>query len=127
MAQSPVSLEDRLRILANAGELSHLSIIPTAGKGPGGVVFSASYSPASNWGHGFGRDPDPVKAIIAALEDDKFKTLMKKLKIDTTVLPTVEPTPLTKAELAKVAGKPAPDPEPAMAPAEEEEPWLKEP
>lgn len=120
-----LSLEDRLRSLANAGELTHLSIIPTAGKGPGGIVYSASYSPASQWGHGTGRDPDPVKAILQALDDPAFKKLAKKIAPNTKPLPAVEPEPLTKVELAKAAGNL--DAEPAMAPGEEEEPWLRAP
>lgn len=95
-----LSLEERLRVLANAGELTHLSILPVAGKGPGGIVYAASYSPASKWGHGFGRDPDPVEAIHKAIDDERFAGLMKKLKIDTAQLPAmIESAAPTEAEL----------------------------
>jgi hypothetical protein len=103
-----LSLEDRLRALANAGELSYLSIVPTAGKGGGGVVYSAHWSSASKFGNGMGRDPDPVIAIHKALDDDRLASLIKKLKIDTTQLPTVVPEP--------------PTPVPA---AEEDDSWLR--
>ncbi len=73
-----LSLEDRLRQLAKAGELTYLSIVPCAG--PGGVVFHASWSPASQWGSGMGRDADPVTAIFNALDDDRMTKLVKKLK-----------------------------------------------
>lgn len=132
------TLEETLRILANAGELTHLSVITRAGKGRLGAIFSASYSPASKWGHGFGEDPDPVNAIMKAIGDERFKDLVKKLKIDTAELPMVIPTPLTAEELRRAAGGSAPersDPPPAPAeeefttatpPADEEdEPWLR--
>jgi hypothetical protein len=98
MSSRKYTLEERLRILANAGELSHLSICPTAGKGPGGIVYSASFSPASAWGHGFARDADPVNALMAALDDERFASLTKKLKIDTSEVPTVVPKAPTPAE-----------------------------
>jgi hypothetical protein len=123
MPKSERSLEDMLRILANAGELTHLSIIPRTGKGPGGVVYNASFSPASKWGHGFGTDPDPVFAIIKAINDERFATLVKKLKIDTSVLPVVIPEPLTAEELRLAAGGAAPAPMPAPMPADED--WLR--
>lgn len=114
-----LSLEDRLRVLANAGELTYLSVVPVAGKGVGGVVYTASFSPASKWGHGMGRDPDPVNAIFKALDDERFKGLVKKLKIDTAELPM--PTP---ADIERAAGPPAH--EPAMQSSEEvDEPWLR--
>ena len=74
-------LEQELRKRALAGELTYLSICPVAGKGnnAGNVVFVATYSPASQWGHGFGRAADPVEAILAALNDSRFKTLKSKL------------------------------------------------
>jgi hypothetical protein len=67
------SLEDILRGLAKRGELSYLSIIPR------GDEFSASYSPASNWGHGHGQDTDPVKAILDAI---RFASPVRKRKPD---------------------------------------------
>jgi hypothetical protein len=61
-------LETSLRRLAKNGELTYLSLIPVAGKGENGVVFHATVSPASKWGNMEGRDADPVKALLAALE-----------------------------------------------------------
>ena len=103
-----LSLEETLRVLANAGELSYLSIVPTAGNGRGGVVFSACYSPASKFGQGMARDPDPVKAILAAINDTRMKDVVKKLKIDTSELPAVKQEPPSWAEQARIAGGPAP-------------------
>jgi hypothetical protein len=62
------TLEKTLRDLAAAGELTYLSVVPVAGDGPGNIVFSASYSPASRWGHGTGRHVDPVEAIMLAVK-----------------------------------------------------------
>lgn len=124
MPKSKLSLEDTLRVLANAGELTHLSIIPRAGKGPGGTIFSASYSPASVWGAGFGEDADPVVAMLKAIGDDRFKGLVAKLKLNTGALPMVIPAPLTAVELDRAAGKPAPVPK--VGRNDEDEPWLKE-
>jgi len=127
MPEPKHSLEDLLRIIANAGELTYLSLIPRVGHGPGGVVFSASYSPAMVWGSGFGEDPDPVKAIIKAINDPRLSKLVKSLKIDTTVLPMVIQKPLTDAELARAAGGPRVTAEEATAAAEaeDEEAWAK--
>jgi hypothetical protein len=61
------NLELELRVLATRGELTYLSLIPVAGKG--GVVYHARYTPASGFGHGDGRDADPVNAILAAIAD----------------------------------------------------------
>jgi len=61
-------LETQLRRLAANGELTYLSLIPVAGKGVGGVVFDATVSPASKFGHSHGRDADPVAAILKAIE-----------------------------------------------------------
>ena len=63
-------LETQLRRLAANGELTYLSIIPVVGKGRdgGNTVFAAQVSPASRFGHSEGRDPDPVAAILKAIE-----------------------------------------------------------
>lgn len=61
-------LENGLRRLAANGELTYLSLIPVAGKGQDGVVFHASVSPSSRFGHSDGRDADPVKALEKAIE-----------------------------------------------------------
>lgn len=72
-------LEAKLRDLAARGEFTHLSVCTVAGPGPHTVVFSASYTPATADGTGFGRDADPVKAIEKALADDRLPTLKKLL------------------------------------------------
>lgn len=74
------TLEAMIRAAAKNGELTHLSVVPIAGKGPDGVVWSASYSPASKWGSGFGRHADPVEAIKLAMTDQRFKGLVTKLR-----------------------------------------------
>lgn len=75
-----VSLEDMIRAAAKNGELTHLSVCAVAGKGPGGIVWSATYSPASKWGSGFGHDADPVNAIMQAMQDKRFGGLVKTLR-----------------------------------------------
>jgi hypothetical protein len=119
MPRSSQSLEDRLRILANAGELTHLSVTTRAGKGRGGTVFSASYAPASLFGHSIADDPDPVNAIMRVLNDPKFASL--KIGRDTAELPVVQPTPPTKAEQDRFAGGRAPLPDEPP----EDESWLR--
>ena len=79
-AGKDVPLEDLLRDLAARGELTHLSIVAVAGKGPGGVVYSGSFTPAAQFGHGFSRDADPVKAIFEAVRDKSLKRLVKILE-----------------------------------------------
>jgi hypothetical protein len=71
------SLEDLIRHLALEGELNYLSIIPVAGKGPKDIVFSATYSAASKWGHGIARDADPVEALKKAIADHRVKKTAK--------------------------------------------------
>lgn len=90
MADEPIeaSLEDMIRAAARNGELTHLSLTPIAGKGPKGVSWSASYSPASKWGSGFGNDPDPVKALKLAITDKQFSGLVKRLR---TTLESADP------------------------------------
>jgi hypothetical protein len=61
-------LETKLRQLAKNGEFTHLSVVPVAGKGEYGATFVAQVSPASRFGYSEGRDPDPVKAILDALD-----------------------------------------------------------
>lgn len=99
-------LEKTLRDLATAGELTHLSICAVAGKGPGGIVFSVSYTPASISGTGFGRSDDPVAAVMEALADDRLKGLHKKL-----------------AKASPATGPKVPEPPPAAEPQREPEPW----
>ena len=79
-AGKDVPLEELLRHLAAVGELTHLSIAAVAGKGPHGVVYSGSFTPAAQFGHGFGRDADPVKAIFDAVRDKSLKRLVKILE-----------------------------------------------
>ena len=62
-------LETKLRNLAARGEFTYLSVTSVSGKGVGGVVFQAQVSPASRFGHGEGRDVDPVKAILIAIDN----------------------------------------------------------
>lgn len=61
-------LDKALRKLADNGELTYLSLAPVAGKSETGVVFSARVAPASRFGHSDGRDADPVKALLQAIE-----------------------------------------------------------
>lgn len=73
------SLEDMIRAAAFNGELTHLSVVPVAGKGKDNISWSASYSPASKWGAGFAVDPDPVQAIKSAMTDTRLGVLVKRL------------------------------------------------
>lgn len=95
-------LETKIRELATRGELTHLSIVPVAGKGPNGVVWSASYSPASKWGSGFGRDADPVKAMMMAFDDVRLPKLIKKLA-------ATSPEAAAVAESVETGALPPPD------------------
>lgn len=59
-------LEKRLRELAKAGELYHLSVIPVAGKGPNSLVFAATYSPPVGKDR-TARNADPIEAMLGAV------------------------------------------------------------
>ncbi len=72
-------LEAELRKRAEAGELTYISLAPVAGKGERGIEYVATYSPATEWGHSFGRHADPVTAIMLALNDTKFSKLIRKI------------------------------------------------
>lgn len=69
-------LEEKLRALARNGELTYLSMIPVAGLGEYGCTFVAQVTPASRFGHVEGRDSDPIKALVNAL-DALPKTFVK--------------------------------------------------
>lgn len=68
-----MNLEDMIQAVVKNGELTHLSLNPIAGG------WYATYSPASKWGSGYGRDTDPVEAIKKAITDKRFAGLVKKL------------------------------------------------
>lgn len=75
------NLEDMIRAAAAAGELTYLSLAPTAGKGPNGIGWAATFSPASRWANGFGRhESDPVEAIKQAMNDDRMGEIVGDLK-----------------------------------------------
>lgn len=75
------NLEDIIRALAANGELTHLSLTPTAGKGPGNIGWAASYSPASRWANGFGKhETDPVEAIKMAINDERMGDIVHGLR-----------------------------------------------
>lgn len=112
MSDAPqiLGLEARLRALAEKGELTHFSLAAVAGKGPKGVVWSASYCPASSWGAGFGRDADPIKAAMMAFEDVRLPAAIKRLakqavpgakEIADTLDKGVAPPPDADAKLRK--------------------------
>ena len=61
-------LEEKLRALARNGELTYLSMVPVAGLGEYGCTFVAQIAPASRFGHVEGRDGDPVKALVNAID-----------------------------------------------------------
>lgn len=81
------SLDTKLRALATDGELTYLSICPVAGKE--GVVFAASYSPAS-FGGSTARDADPVKACLAAIEN--YEGMHRTKRVTKKTLPEKEAT-----------------------------------
>ena len=74
------NLEDILRALAANGELTYISLAPTAGKGPGGIGWAATYSPASRWANGFGKHDDPVEAIKLAINDERMGEIVHGLR-----------------------------------------------
>lgn len=59
-------LDDLISKAAKAGELTHLSLIPSWGKG-GAVTWRASRSFAAG-GHAFGEAADPVSALLTCLK-----------------------------------------------------------
>jgi len=63
------NLETKLRDLARAGEISHISLTPSQG----GKAFRAAFAMCSRFGFSFAEDPDPVKAIMIALTTAKTK------------------------------------------------------
>ena len=67
-AAALAALAPKVRALVAKGELSYLSMTPTAGKGEHGLTWVACVCPASKFGHSEGRDPDPVTALIKALD-----------------------------------------------------------
>ena len=73
-------LEEKLRALARNGELTYLSMIPVAGLGEYGCTFVAQIAPASRFGHVEGRDADPVKAILIALDELPKAFVKEKVK-----------------------------------------------
>jgi hypothetical protein len=62
-------LETKIRDLARAGEISHISLTPSQD----GKTFRAVYAMCSKFGNTFAEDPDPVKAIMLALATAKTK------------------------------------------------------
>lgn len=75
-----VNLEDMIRAASANGEMTHLSVVPKAGKGPGNITWTASYSPASKWGSGFADDVDPVRALKLAMTDTRLGALVTNLR-----------------------------------------------
>lgn len=73
-------LEALLRAAAEAGELTHLSLVPVAGKGPRNLAWSVSYSPASTFGTGYAVHADPVEAIKLALSDKRLAKVVRKVE-----------------------------------------------
>jgi hypothetical protein len=80
-------LETALRQLAKNGELCYLSVVPVAGKGENGIIFTAQVSPASRFGHSEGRDAGPVKALLAAIDGLPKSFVKEKSKPKRTVIP----------------------------------------
>lgn len=74
-------LDQALRYLAEAGELTYISLATSAGKGKHGVIFNAVYSPASAFGNGIGSDEDPVNAILKAIADKPIKKLRRAARL----------------------------------------------
>lgn len=96
------NLEDLIRNAAKEGQLTHLSVVPIAGKGPAGISWSASFSPGSVFGTGFGVDIDPVEAIKLAMTDKRLGRLVGKLDKALAEAPPEE----VKAAAARVGVKP---------------------
>lgn len=63
------NLEDMIRDLAKRGELTHLALTPT----PSGTAWRAVFAPASQFGVCHGADPDPVKAMLLAIDGAKLR------------------------------------------------------
>jgi hypothetical protein len=74
------SLEELIRAAAARGELTYLSVVPVAGKGPNNIGWSASFSPGATWGTGYGLAADPVEALKLAMLDKGLGRLPGKLE-----------------------------------------------
>jgi hypothetical protein len=75
--KSPL-LDDVLRNLAASGDCTYVSLVPKAG--PGGIVWSASFSPASKFGTGFAEDADIVQAVLKAVESTRSHKLARTVE-----------------------------------------------
>lgn len=94
------AVEDMIRAAAANGELTYLSLCAVAGTGPGGISWSATYSPASKWGNGFGRADDPIEAIKLAMTDTRLGKIVNDLHKTLSGVPASSPV---KARATKAA------------------------
>lgn len=122
VAEAVPSLEDMIRAAAAAGELTHLSLCPVAGKGANNIGWSASFSPGSAWGSGFGAASDPIEAIKLAMTDQRLGKTVRKID---KVLAETAPGDLA-AVLAAAATKKTRKPRAPKPPAVDDSDFLGE-
>jgi hypothetical protein len=103
-------LKAALRMLADAGNFSHLSILSTTCRGTDGSTqqgFCASFSPAAEWGRGHSEvHADPVVAALEAIErapKGKRKEAAKPTTTTTTTTTTKEVHPPAEVRTANQA------------------------
>lgn len=97
-------IEDMIRAAATNGELTYISLCAVAGKGPNGVSWSATYSPASKWGNGFGHADDPIEAMKLALTDTRLGKVVNDLHKTLTKVSKDHPLKARATEAAKGLG-----------------------
>lgn len=93
------SLEEMIRDLAARGELTHLSLAPN----PSGKGWRATFSPSSVFGVSHGGDPDPVKALMLAMDNAKLRRKAPFKDDPRIAQPDVEVTPEPAAARERAA------------------------
>lgn len=74
------NLEDMIRDVAKRGDMTHLSLVPVAGKGPGNIAWAATFAPAARFGLGRGHHVDPVEAMKLAMTDTRVKGVVPNIR-----------------------------------------------
>jgi hypothetical protein len=82
----PGTLEELIRHMAEKGELNYLSVIPVSGG-----RFSATFAPASGFGHSYAEHTDPVTALVSAIHEWKPRRKSKQAPHETPIETAVMP------------------------------------
>lgn len=89
-----LTLEETIRALANAGNLSSISLAMN----PSFTKWRASYAPTKIFGVAFAEDEDPVKAILLAI--GKRPAGLRNPRVEPIKQKTIEVERTTSAEVA---------------------------